>query len=506
MTEAHFNLNKLSVKQKGLILVSLPLVFGILFISILVPLLFDFNSAVNKERASRAAIADGNRTFITVYQSICRFTNRIASKQEQEQREFEDSLAQLAQTANTLRQRATSDKEAETRKNHGILADGLEQLSKLGVTLNNEQNLSISRLDALISHQRFYKIAQPLAAQIDHSLEVKSEALNRLRKELDIKLLVIVITVTLGTIFNLIFTIVLFKVLISSLTSRIRLLSENAFRLTASAPLLELKSSADELAVVEQAFLDMAAKLQAVETAKQDYLAAISHDFRTPLASIIATTSATSRGLYGSLSPQGVTLCLEQGQKLDALTRTVNDLLTLERLEAGMLELDLNVYELGTILLMAEEKLDAQYSRSAHILERLNFQNVAASLPVSCDSDKLVLAVQRLIEAAIIDSESPDTPSDNVVKVSAKAEQNNGLIVIAYQTLTRRPSRKFLFDKSETRHRYEEGDELLSSLQTSLSLSQELIEKMNGEIIVLCDQQQHSLVIKFKLNQSVVEQ
>ncbi|MDQ5934624.1 MAG: hypothetical protein QG574_1930, partial [Cyanobacteriota bacterium erpe_2018_sw_21hr_WHONDRS-SW48-000092_B_bin.40] len=132
--------------------------------------------------------------------------------------------------------------------------------------------------------------------------------------------------------------------------------------------------------------------------------------------------------------------------------------------------------------------------------------NVAASLPVSCDSDKLDLAVQRLIEAAIIDSESPDTPSDNVVKVSAKAEQNNGLIVIAYQTLTRRPSRKFLFDKSETRHRYEEGDELLSSLQTSLSLSQELIEKMNGEIIVLCDQQQHSLVIKFKLNQSVVEQ
>jgi hypothetical protein len=85
-------LNKLSVKQKGLILVSLPLVFGILFISILVPLLFDFNSAVNKERASRAAIADGNRTFITVYQSICRFTNRIASKQEQEQKEFEDSL------------------------------------------------------------------------------------------------------------------------------------------------------------------------------------------------------------------------------------------------------------------------------------------------------------------------------------------------------------------------------------------------------------------------------
>lgn len=506
MTEPDFNLNKLSVKQKGLILVSLPLVFGVLFISILVPLVFDFNSAVNKERASRAAIADGNRTFITVYQSICRFTNRIASKQEQEQREFEESLAQLAETAKTLRQTATSDKEAETRKNHLILADGLEQLSKLGETLSNEQNLSISRLDALISHQRFYKIAQPLAAQIDHSLEVKSEALNKLRKDLDLKLLIIVITVTLGTIFNLILTIVLFKVLISSLTSRIKLLSENAFRLTASAPLLELKSSTDELAVVEQAFLDMAAKLQAVETAKQDYLAAISHDFRTPLASIIATASATSRGLYGSLSPQGVALCLDQGQKLDALTRTVNDLLTLERLEAGMLELDLSVYELGTILLMAEEKLDAQYSRASHVLERLNFQNVAASLPVSCDSEKLVLAIQRLIEAAIIDSESPATPSDNAVKVTAKAEQNNGLIVIAYQTPVRRLSRKFLFDRTETRHRFEEGDELLSSLQTSLSLAQELIEKMNGEIIVLCDQLQHSLVIKFKLNQSGVEQ
>ncbi|MFA6559414.1 MAG: hypothetical protein WCT03_23520, partial [Candidatus Obscuribacterales bacterium] len=251
MTDQNLNLNRLTVKQKGFILVSLPLLFGVLFISILIPLLSDFNSAVNKERASRAAIADGNRTFLTVYQSICKFTDRVATKQEEEQKEFEQSLAQLALTAQTLRKTAESDQDAETRKNHLLLASGLEQLSQLGSILSNEENLSISRLDALISHQRFYKIAQPLAAQIDHSLEVKSAALKKIRQDLDFKLLVIFIAVTVGTICNLILTIALFKLLISSLTSRIKILSENAFRLSASAPLLELESSGDELAMVE---------------------------------------------------------------------------------------------------------------------------------------------------------------------------------------------------------------------------------------------------------------
>lgn len=516
---------------------SLPLLFGVLFISILIPLLSDFNTAVNKERASRAAIADGNRTFLTVYQSICKFTDRVATKQEQEQKEFEQSLAQLALTAKTLRKTAESDKDAETRTNHLLLAAGLEQLSQLGSILSNEENLSISRLDALISHQRFYKIAQPLAAQIDHSLEVKSAALKKIRQDLDFKLLVIFIAVTIGTICNLILTIALFKLLISSLTGRIKILSENAFRLSASAPLLELESSSDELAMVEQAFFNMAAELQTVEAAKQDYLAAISHDFRTPIASIIATMTAASRKLYGDLSPQGIELALDQGQKLDALTRTVNDLLTLERLEAGMLELDMNVYELGDILLMVEEKLDAQYSRSAEVLERLNFQNVAARLPVNCDSDKLILALQRLVEAAIIDSASQESETGSVnqssstnkskstdknnstdkkdpvgktspasITISARAERSYGLIVISYQTAVRRQSRKFLFDKSETRHRLEEGDEKFAAIQTSLSLCQALIEKLDGEIVVLCDQQQHSFIVKLKLIQSEVEQ
>ncbi|MFA6210689.1 MAG: HAMP domain-containing sensor histidine kinase [Candidatus Obscuribacterales bacterium] len=519
MTDQNLNLNRLTVKQKGFILVSLPLLFGVLFISILIPLLSDFNSAVNKERASRAAIADGNRTFLTVYQSICKFTDRVATKQEEEQKEFEQSLAQLALTAQTLRKTAESDQDAETRKNHLLLASGLEQLSQLGSILSNEENLSISRLDALISHQRFYKIAQPLAAQIDHSLEVKSAALKKIRQDLDFKLLVIFIAVTVGTICNLILTIALFKLLISSLTSRIKILSENAFRLSASAPLLELESSGDELAMVEQAFFNMAAEIQAVEAAKQDYLTAISHDFRTPIASIIATMTAASRKLYGDLSPQGIELALDQGQKLDALTRTVNDLLTLERLEAGMLELDMNVHELGDILLMVEEKLDAQYSRSATVLERLNFQNVAVQLPVNCDSDKLVLALQRLIEAAITDSARPidstittnstdktNTTNSASITISARAERSFGLIVISYQTAERRPSRKFLFDRSERRHRLEEGDERFAALQTSLSLCQALIEKLDGEVVVLCDQLQHSFIVKLKLNQREVEQ
>ncbi|CAN5614806.1 hypothetical protein BH11CYA1_BH11CYA1_33730 [soil metagenome] len=477
----------------------MPLVFDILFISILLPLLFDFNAAVTKERASRAAIADGNRTFITVYKSICKFTNRVATKQDQEQKEFEQSLSQLSATAQALRKAADTDKDEEARQNHLILAQGLDQLARLGVTLNGDPNLSISKLDALISHQRFYKISQPLAAQIDHSLEVKSEALKKIRKELDFKLLVIFITVIVGAIFNLILTIALFKLFISSLTKRIKILSENAFRLTASAPLLELKNNADELAMVEQAFLNMAAELQIAEAAKQDYLSAISHDFRTPIASIIATMNATSRGLYGQLSPQGVELTLEQGQKLDALTRTVNDLLTLERLEAGMLELDLEVQELGEILLSVEEKLDSQYSRSPDVLERLNFQNVANNLLINCDSDKLILALQRLIEAAIIDS-TDESGSGSEVSITARAEKSSSLVVITYQTASKQQSRKFLFDKSE--RSIKKGDDLIASLQTSISLSQALIEKLDGEIIVLCDQIKHSFIIKFKLQKA----
>ena len=78
---------------------------------------------------------------------------------------------------------------------------------------------------------------------------------------------------------------------------------------------------------------------------RAQFLAAVSHELRTPLTSIISF-SELLRGEAGGLSPDGVRFLGIIERNADRLLRLIDDVLMLNRIEAGGLPLDLTEIEL----------------------------------------------------------------------------------------------------------------------------------------------------------------
>lgn len=81
---------------------------------------------------------------------------------------------------------------------------------------------------------------------------------------------------------------------------------------------------------------------------RAQFLAAVSHELRTPLTSIISF-SELLRGEAGGLSPDGVRFLGIIERNADRLLRLIDDVLMLNRIEAGGLPLDLAEVELSEL-------------------------------------------------------------------------------------------------------------------------------------------------------------
>ncbi|GAB4282906.1 MAG: hypothetical protein Kow0067_03470 [Coriobacteriia bacterium] len=102
----------------------------------------------------------------------------------------------------------------------------------------------------------------------------------------------------------------------------------------------ELTSMNEELAAVNE-------ELEAANRAKSDFLASMSHEFRTPLNSIIGFTDVLLSGMAGELEAEQRTqigMVNASGRHLLAL---VNDVLDLAKIEAGKLVPELAVFDLA---------------------------------------------------------------------------------------------------------------------------------------------------------------
>ncbi|MFC6748723.1 ATP-binding protein [Deinococcus aquaticus] len=112
--------------------------------------------------------------------------------------------------------------------------------------------------------------------------------------------------------------------------------------LSARAP---MQTSEREMAALAQSFNEMAENLQLLEQERQQAVADIAHELRTPIAVMQARLDALEDGVY-PLNTEQITLLSTQTQ---LLTRLVGDLRTITLAEGGKLALDPCPLDLGTL-------------------------------------------------------------------------------------------------------------------------------------------------------------
>jgi signal transduction histidine kinase len=128
--------------------------------------------------------------------------------------------------------------------------------------------------------------------------------------------------------------------------------------------------------------------------AKGDFLAAMSHELRTPLNVIIGNADLCRDGFFGELSAkqrQAIEKILRYSR---ILLKLISDVLTLTKIEAKKMSLDLSTFEIGEVI----EQLESYVEQLNHNGRVSISWNVPSKLPrLTTDALKLEEILQNLI-------------------------------------------------------------------------------------------------------------
>jgi PAS domain S-box-containing protein len=140
------------------------------------------------------------------------------------------------------------------------------------------------------------------------------------------------------------------------------------------------------------------------EQIKQEVLAMVSHDLRTPLATVRSFLEMLETGMFGDLSERGQHLLKVADRSTLRMLTLIKDLLDIERMEAGMLELHKQPISLNSILDHSVLSVQSLVTEKAVELEL-----VPTSITVEADEDRLVQIVVNLLTNAIKFSQAHGT-------------------------------------------------------------------------------------------------
>lgn len=148
-----------------------------------------------------------------------------------------------------------------------------------------------------------------------------------------------------------------------------------------------------ELATLARSFNGMAQNLEHLEAERQQAVADIAHELRTPLAIMQARLDAIEDGIY----PMNADQITHLSTQTQLLIRLVGDLRTLTLLEANQLALNLKPTDLTEVARTVTNGLQTQALGRGILLNVMQWGTVL----VSADADRLRQVLSNLIENAL---------------------------------------------------------------------------------------------------------
>jgi two-component system sensor histidine kinase GlrK len=179
----------------------------------------------------------------------------------------------------------------------------------------------------------------------------------------------------------------------------------------------------DEFTDLARDFNVMTQRLGELEQMKRDFLSKVSHDLKTPLASMQETTRILLDEVPGPLTQRQRKLLQLSDQSGKRLFSMISNILDLSGLEAGAFALSVRPCELTPLVRTARDQMEPM------LLERrVTISLALPSQPVQleCDAERIVQVLINLLENAVKFS-----PADAEVRVEARvAGESTGSLLL----------------------------------------------------------------------------
>ncbi len=162
---------------------------------------------------------------------------------------------------------------------------------------------------------------------------------------------------------------------------------------------------------------------KATEHMKDEFVSIVGHELRTPLTSIHGSLKILASKKLGKLTPQGqefIEISLKNTQRL---TRLINDVLDLERMESGRVTMSMQTCDLAELMAHAAQAMQA-------MADAQNIQIIvnAPELTIWADPDHIVQVLTNLLSNAIKFSSA-----NTSVWLSATKRQEDTLVQVKDQ-------------------------------------------------------------------------
>jgi signal transduction histidine kinase len=243
----------------------------------------------------------------------------------------------------------------------------------------------------------------------------------------------------------------------------------------------EVALLADDFNRMAQALEQAAEREREMEQARRDLIAAVSHDLRTPLASTRALIEALADGVAADQQTESRYLS-SASRELEHLSRLVDDLFELARIDAGLLELTLEAASLHDLI---SDTISSFQPQAEQKDVRLAGEVVGDVDPVLANPPRLQRILHNLVSNAL-----RHTPADGAVTLRAtragegvRVEVSDTGEGIAAEDLPRVFERSFRAERSRTRP--EKNDAPGAGL--GLAIAHGLVEAHGGTMDVESD-------------------
>ncbi|PZM81404.1 MAG: hypothetical protein DKT66_19520 [Candidatus Melainabacteria bacterium] len=255
-------------------------------------------------------------------------------------------------------------------------------------------------------------------AEVEHDLADKSHEISAAQRQqikglLWLVLLFILCTTAASTAYVLVYIV-----------KRLNTLQENTFLLAADKPLKPLLTGDDEFAKVDKSFHFMAEclaetreKEREIERMRQEIVRMVTHDIRSPLNTIQAFFEFLDAGVAGELNDRGQRMMKNAEVSSNRILALINDFLDAEKLEAGMMELQVERIALEKIIDESIASVQAWAEKND-----LTIESAPVDIDVMADKDRLVQVFVNLLSNAIKYSPKGGTISIRSTEVDQFAE------------------------------------------------------------------------------------